>query len=214
MGKNKKQLIIGAGGHARSVIENCTGDTFLGYVAPEPASVPLTLPYEGPDEYVIENFKPSDFSIHIGVGINNGCSLSLRRSIINRYGAFDAVTVIAPSAIVTDNSKIDAGCAIMARAVINRSEIGKHCVVNTGAIVEHDCVIGQNVFIGPGAIICGEVKIADDTLIGAGATVRNGISICAGTAIGIGAVVTKSITEPGTYVGNPAKLMLTNPGNE
>lgn len=204
MAKNRKPLIIGAGGHARSVLENCVPATFLGYVAPQPATDFIPLPYEGSDEYVTGNFNPEEFSIHVGVGFNNGCSLSLRRSIIELYGAFRALTVMAPSAIVTANSKIDDGCAIMARAVVNRSELGRHCVVNTGAIVEHDCKIGTNVFIGPGAVVCGEVTIGDDTFVGAGAIIRNGVTVCSGASIGMGAVVTGDITVPGVYVGVPA----------
>ncbi len=204
MARNKKPILIGAGGHARSVLENCPAAAFLGYVAPQPALEPLPLPYEGSDEYVLGNFAPEDFAIHIGVGFNNGCSLSLRRSIIESYKSFEALTVVSPSAVVTPNSKIGDGCAVMSRAVVNRSALGNHSVVNTGAIVEHDCCIGTNVFIGPGAIICGEVTIGDNTFIGAGAIIRNGITIYPGASIGMGAVVTKNITEQGIYVGNPA----------
>lgn len=207
MAKNKKPLLIGAGGHARSIIEICLPDTFLGYVAPEPATIPLPLPYEGCDDYIIENFNPKEFAIHIGVGFNNGCNLTVRRSIIKKYKDYEAVTVIAPSAIVTDNSKIGDGCAIMSKTVINRSVLGHHCVVNTGAIIEHDCRIKSNTFIGPGTIICGEVEIGNDAFIGAGAIIRNGIKICDSASIGMGAVVTTDISSPGIYIGNPAKKM-------
>lgn len=209
MAKKKKLIIIGAGGHARSVIENAPENTFLGYVAPEPAAIAFGLPYEGDDGYIIANFNPDEFGIHLAIGFNDGCRLSLRRSIIERYKDFEAVTMISPSAIVTPNSVIEGGCAIMSRAVVNRSVLGQHCVVNTGAVIEHDCHIGTNVFIGPGAIICGEVTLGDDVFIGAGAVIRNGVSVCASASVGMGAVVTHDITEPGIYVGSPARIKET-----
>ena len=58
MAKKKKLIIIGAGGHARSVIENAPENTFLGYVAPEPAAIAFGLPYEGDDGYIIANSTP------------------------------------------------------------------------------------------------------------------------------------------------------------
>jgi acetyltransferase-like isoleucine patch superfamily enzyme len=71
--------------------------------------------------------------------------------------------------------------------------------------VDHDCEIGDFSHISPGATIAGEVKIGARTWVGAGATVSNGISVCDGCIIGAGAVAVKDITEPGTYIGVPAK---------
>jgi acetyltransferase-like isoleucine patch superfamily enzyme len=41
--------------------------------------------------------------------------------------------------------------------------------------------------------------------IGTGATILPGVKIPANTFIGAGSVVFRSIKQPGTYVGNPAK---------
>ncbi len=48
-------------------------------------------------------------------------------------------------------------------------------------------------------------KIGNGVSIGTNATILP-VTICDGTVIGAGAVVTKDITEPGIYVGNPARL--------
>ncbi|MCM1349077.1 MAG: acetyltransferase [Firmicutes bacterium] len=201
----KKILLIGGGGHARSVVQTMGAQNIAGYVAIEPSQLPTGVPYLGDDNYVESTFSPEEYKVHVAVGFNNGCSLSVRRSIIEAYGNFEAATLIAPSATVMPDAEIKEGTAIMAAAVVNCARIGKHCVVNTGAIVEHDCNIGNNVFIGPGAIICGEVTVGNDVFIGAGAVIRNGVSIADGVSIGMGAVVTRNITEPGIYVGNPIR---------
>jgi acetyltransferase-like isoleucine patch superfamily enzyme len=42
-------------------------------------------------------------------------------------------------------------------------------------------------------------------MVGAGATVIQYVSICQECVVGAGAVVIKDISEPGIYVGNPAR---------
>jgi UDP-perosamine 4-acetyltransferase len=203
----KPVVLIGGGGHAVSVLamnENST--TIAGYTALTP-SEELNIPYIGTDQEAISSLNPEAVMIHNAVGFTTGCSLALRRKIAEQYSRFEQATLIAPSAWVSNGSRIAEGCAVMARAVINESVIGAMSVINTGAIIEHNCLIGSNAFIGPGAIVCGGVTIGDDTFIGAGAIIKQGVEITAGVVIGMGAVVTQSITTPGTYIGNPAKKL-------
>lgn len=203
----KRTLLIGGGGHARSVVEAASPDRFAGYVAPEPADIPPGLPYEGDDEFITSVFSPADYDVHIAIGFNGNCRLETRRKVIELYSAYEPATVIAPSATVTPGSSIGHGTAVMAGAIVNRTATGNHCIINTGAILEHDCTLADNVFIGPGAIVCGEVTIGADTFIGAGAIVRQGLTIAPDVTVGMGAVVVSDITEPGVYVGSPARLI-------
>jgi len=95
----------------------------------------------------------------------------------------------------------------MAGTVINpEARIGKGCIVNTSSSIDHDCGIGDYVHIAVGAHICGTVQIGNNTWIGAGATISNNIDVCSDCLIGAGAVVVKNITEPGTYIGVPARI--------
>ena len=94
----------------------------------------------------------------------------------------------------------------MANAVINSSaKIGKHCIINTGAIIEHDNIIEDFVHVSPNATLCGTVKVGEETHIGAGTTVKNNINICKKCTVGAGAVVVKDIEEEGKYIGIPVK---------
>ena len=93
----------------------------------------------------------------------------------------------------------------MAGAVISCcAKIGKHCIVNSGAIVEHDNILCDYVHLASNAALGGTVYVGEGTHIGTGASVRNDISICNDCMIGMGAAVVKSITESATYVGVPA----------
>lgn len=203
----RKILLIGGGGHARSVIEAMGASRFAGYAALKPAEIPLQVPYLGDDADMLSGAAPEDIDIHIAMGFGTGGSLALRRKIIQAYAEFYAPALIAPTALVTPASTIGPGTAVMARAIVNRSAIGSHCVINTGAIIEHDCHLGENVFIGPGAILCGEVTVGHDVFIGAGAIIKQGVHIPDATVIGMGAVIVSSPTEAGTYVGSPAHLI-------
>ena len=116
------------------------------------------------------------------------------------------VTLIHPSAVVSQNVKIGTGSVVMAGAVINTcASIGEGCIINTCASVDHDNVIGDFVHISVGSHLAGTVTVGDNSWIGIGAVVSNNIDICSNCFIGAGAVVVKNIEEEGTYIGVPAK---------
>ncbi len=71
--------------------------------------------------------------------------------------------------------------------------------------MDHDVKIGDFSHIAGNSYVAGGVTIGNLVLLGAGTTVLDGLSICSDVVVGAGAVVTKSITEPGTYVGAPAR---------
>lgn len=94
----------------------------------------------------------------------------------------------------------------MANSIINPStKIGKHCIINTGAIIEHDNTIENYVHISPNATLCGTVKVGECTHVGAGAIIKNNTNIIDNCIIGAGATVVNDINKKGTYVGVPAK---------
>ena len=69
----------------------------------------------------------------------------------------------------------------------------------------HNVQIGDYTTIAPNAVILGFVNIERKCYIGANSSILPHITICEDVIIGAGTVVTKDITEPGTYVGIPAR---------
>ena len=57
------------------------------------------------------------------------------------------------------------------------AEIGKHAIINSGAIVEHDCRVGSFTHVAVGATVCGGCTIEEDAFIGAGSTLIQGLTI-------------------------------------
>lgn len=200
-----KIILAGGGGHALSLLEAAPLSAFAGYLALAP-SESMPLEWLGKDAEV-SPFTAKGYLFHMAFVYSGQPVMEKRRALIERYEAAGArfATIIAPTAIVTPNSHIAEGCAVLNGAIVNRATLHKNVVVNSGAIVEHDCVVGANTFIGPGAVIGGAVTIGEDCFIGLGAKVKNCVSIAPGVTVAMGAVVTRDLLEPGIYHGTPLR---------
>ena len=84
------------------------------------------------------------------------------------------------------------GCLVLILtvvAVLSDTTLGEHTIINTGATVDHDCVIGDFVHIAPGAHLAGNVHVDEGALLGIGSCVIPGCKIGKDTIIGAGATV-------------------------
>ncbi|MBD5358457.1 MAG: transferase [Bacteroides sp.] len=206
MDKIDKIIFAGGGGHALSLLESLPSDDCVeGYLAPSPTpSMPVA--YLGDDVTAPELIR-SRFLFHIAFVYAGLPLMNKRRSLISLYENYGAefASVIAKSAIVTRHSKIGKGVAILNGAIVNRASIGDFCIINSGAIVEHDCQLDSNTFIGPGCVIGGGTVIGKNCFIGLGSKIKNGITIADDVTVGMGAVVTRNLLKPGIYHGSPLR---------
>jgi sugar O-acyltransferase (sialic acid O-acetyltransferase NeuD family) len=85
--------------------------------------------------------------------------------------------------------------------------VGSGNVFNPGCTVAHDCAVGDFNLINPGANISGGVVIGDRVVVGTGSQILQYLRVCSDVIVGAGAVVVRDITEPGTYVGVPARRL-------
>lgn len=101
--------------------------------------------------------------------------------------------------------------------------IGDNCKIQSHVFICELVTIGSDCFISHGAMFINDLfseggpargnkllwkstKIGNHVSIGTNATIMP-VNITDHVVIGAGAVVTKDITEPGFYVGNPAKKL-------
>jgi len=120
---------------------------------------------------------------------------------------FTIIAAIHPLAVVSNSVRLGVGPTLMALSVLNPgSQIGDNVIVNTGAIVDHDCIIGNHVHIASGACLSGGVIVGNGAHIGARAVVRQGISIGHNSVVGAGAVVVKDVPDNVTVIGVPAQI--------
>jgi len=83
--------------------------------------------------------------------------------------------------------------------------IGHHCFIGHGVMFIND-VFKEGGPAGGDKNKWRETRIGNHVSIGSNATLLP-VSICDHVVIGAGSVVTKDITVPGTYAGNPARLV-------
>jgi sugar O-acyltransferase (sialic acid O-acetyltransferase NeuD family) len=110
---------------------------------------------------------------------------------------------IHPSAIISPTSKIGEGTVIMQGTVVQaETTVGNHCIINTGASIDHECVLENFVHVSPHATLCGNVHVGEGTWVGAGSTVIQGVKIGKWCVVGAGTVVAKDIPDGVLAVGN------------
>lgn len=135
---------------------------------------------------------------------NNAIRLQIQQTLADA-GAKIA-TIIHPSACVSRHSDIGAGTVIFAKAVVNiGAQLGKACIINTAATVDHDCILADGVHVSPGANLAGATQVGRASWIGIGACSRQVIHIGDNVIVGAGSVVVKDIPGGQTVAGNPAK---------
>ena len=184
----KKIIIIGSGGHAKVV-----------------ADIILAREKELNEDLKIIGFLDDNFKNLKYDNIFNIPILGDLNNIDNFSKNEDYFFIIAIGSNEV-RKKISEKYVIMANVVINpNSTIGKHCILNTSSVIEHDNKLGDYVHISPNTTLCGGVNIEDNSWIGAGSVVRQQIHIGKDVLVGANSVVVKNIEDDCIVVGNPAK---------
>lgn len=102
-------------------------------------------------------------------------------------------TVIHPRGFVSPSAVIGPGSAVLAAAVVNsRSQLGRGCIVNVGAIVDHDVNLGDWVHMAPGSVVAGGCRIGNRCWLGTGASMAPGSHLTEGEILQAGSVLTQN----------------------
>lgn len=210
----KKVIGIGAGGHARVLIEAIRlmgGAEVVGLLDQDEAlhgQVVGGVKVLGGDDLMASLKADGIEAVFNGLG-TRGC-LAARKSVfdLSRSSGLDVLSVTHPGAIISPSARLEAGAQVLAGAVVNADvSVGENAVINTGAIVEHDCVLGDHAFVATGAKLSGGVTLGDGAFVGVGASVLPGLQIGRNAVVGGGAVVVKAVEPDVTVVGVPARPM-------
>ena len=209
-GKKNKLLLIGGGGHCKSVLDSAIASAKfdeIGIIDTADISC-LGISVVGTDNDIPALMREGWNCAVVTVGSIGDTSIRRRLfKMIERLG-LRIPSIIDPTAIIAGETVIEPGCFIGKKAIINTgSKIGKSSIINSGSIVEHDCVIDEFVHVSPGTTLCGQVIVGSDSHIGAGSVIKQGVTIGNRTLIGAGSVVVNDIPSNVKAYGNPCRVV-------
>lgn len=202
-------LVIGAGGHAKVVIEAVWEKSQACHImladqdiTKEGEKVLGTISIK-----YLKNWAELPEQCHIALGNNQ---VRQQLSIVAREQGKQPFTVVHPDASVSPSAYLGNGSFVAAKAVIStEARIREGCIINHGAIVDHDCQIEAYSHIAPNVTLGGGVCVCSGVLIGAGAVILPGIRIGEDAVIGAGAVVTSDVEDSVIVAGVPARVVQT-----
>jgi sugar O-acyltransferase (sialic acid O-acetyltransferase NeuD family) len=205
-------VIIGYGGHSYVAIDIiiASGNQIAGYCDKAGKEKnPYSLVYFGEEssEKATSAILNSNYFVSVG---DNQLRKDIGQELFKRT-VKKPVSIIHPSAVVSDKSIIGPGTMIAPHVSINSlTAIGEGVICNTGCIIEHECNIGDYSHIAPGAVLAGNVTVGSCSFIGANSVIKEGITIGDKVIIGAGSVVLKNVESNTTVAGNPAKKLKNN----
>lgn len=208
---NKKLILIGGGGHCKSVIEvaESAGYTILGILDIPEEIGKQVLDYKiiGVDDDIPQYIDKAEFIITVGFIKNSTLRIKLYNQVLEAGGKL--ATLIASTAHVSEYATLGVGTVVMHQAFVNAGAvIGNNVIINSFANIEHDVHIGNQCHISTGTMVNGDCRVGDNCFIGSQSVLVNGITVCSDVIVGAGSLVRKSICQSGIYSGNPAVLKI------
>ena len=202
----KRVIILGASGHARSVIDIITQNNEYevhGLIGGKEEQGFWGIPVIGQDTDLQKLYDEGIRYAFVAIGNN-----SVRKKLANKLKVigYQLINVISKYAIISPHAKLETGIVVMPGAIVNaEAQIGEGCIINTNASIDHDDVIGQYSHIAPGCSISGFTKIGRECFLGTGTNVIDSIVIEDEVTIGAGSVVIRNISKGARVVGVPAR---------
>jgi sugar O-acyltransferase (sialic acid O-acetyltransferase NeuD family) len=203
---NREVVLVGYSGHGYVVADIAIASHMnLRYYTDKSKIFknPFDLSYLGFEGNLDYKFWDKDCSYILGIGDN-----LIRRKTADLLISKEVtlLNVTHPSASISTKVQFGIGNFISRNVSVNALvRIGDICILNTGCIIEHECVIGNGVHIAPGAVLAGNVEIGDNTFVGANTVIKQGVKIGRNVIIGAGSVILKDIGDNKKIVGNPGK---------
>ena len=187
----KPLLLIGCGGHARSLIElvESAGIWKIQGLVGLPEQVGtrvLNHPVIGCDTDLPELRKRFPAAV-LAIGqLPDPKPRKRLASQLDKLG-FHYPVLVSPNAVVSRHALLGQGCTVGHGVIVNASaEVGDHCILNSRSLIEHDVKVGEHCHISTGVILNGGVRIGSGSFIGSGAILREGLNLPEHTVIGAG----------------------------
>jgi sugar O-acyltransferase (sialic acid O-acetyltransferase NeuD family) len=175
----KEILLIGGGGHCRSVIDVIEQENkfkIAGIIEKFAGESQPVLGYEliGTDDDLATLKQRYDYAI---ITIGQLGSSALRVKLFNKLKTlgFQLPVIISPLAYVSPHAYIEEGSVVMHHALVNaQAHIKANCIINSKALLEHDVIVEEHCHISTNATLNGGVHVRAHTFVGSGVTTKQG----------------------------------------
>ena len=135
----------------------------------------------------------------------------LRQTCVAELDSVEFPPLVHPSVIRDsrpDTVRLGCGAIVCAGTIMTTDvRVGEFAHLNLDCTIGHDAVVGAFSTLSPGVHVSGGVNLGDGCFVGTGAVLLENVHVPNSTVIGAGATVVRTLTEPGTYVGTPARLL-------
>jgi len=200
----KQLAIVGASGHGKVIADIAEqlgfNVKFYDDAYPEKTHIKHWTIHGTFADLIALHATPIDVVVAIG---NN--DIRLQKTLLLLQNSFNLITLIHPTATISQYATIAKGTVVFAGAVINAfAKVGQGCIINTSAVVEHDCNIGDFTHICPNTALAGGVTVGSKSWVGIGSQVRQLITVGNNSVVGAGSTVIKNIPDNVTAFGTPA----------
>ena len=187
----KHLLLIGCGGHARSLIEliESAADWRIHGLVGLPEQVGssvLGYPVIGCDADLPALREECSAAV-LAIGQLPDPAPRQRLASALEQLCFQFPVLNSPHAVVSQRAQLGSGTTVGHGVIVNAGAVvGDHCILNSCALIEHDVQIGHYCHISTGVLVNGGVQIGADSFIGSGAMIREGLRLPPNTVIGAG----------------------------
>jgi len=198
----KNVILIGAGGHARSVVDSADPDIFniCGFVDDYKEGTYIGLPILGNRIEDVPDYRSYGYLVAIG-------NCGVRRKWYKKIKELDLelVNIIDRTALISPTVTLGEGNFIGKYVVINAgSVIGNNNLINTKALVEHECRVYNHTNLSTNSTINGDVVVEDGVFLGSCALCNGQLRLGENCLVGSGSVVIRDVRAGEVVAGVPA----------
>lgn len=199
----KGLVVLGFGGHARSIADVALRCGIENLLFVDVNAAPGENFFGFPVQVAMPERIPEGWCVFPAAGDN-----ALRRQQCDTIAGkgWPTIALISKNAYIGYNAKVGEATFVAPQAHLGpMTSIGRGCIINSLAVVNHECIVRDWTHIAVNANVAGRTHIGNNVFVGAGATIIERRTIVDDVIVGAGSVVIRDITIAGVYVGVPVK---------
>jgi len=156
-------------------------------------------------EHFLSSGGHSDLQYMVAVHRDMGLREQLIESVDQQR--LPKFTFIHPTALISPDSKIGAGSYIGPFVMVaSGAEVGDDCLISPYCLISHRARLGSGSMMQPYSMVAGTSHVGTYCRLNVRSMVLDQLAVTDRVELAAGAMVTREITQPGYYIGSPARL--------